>query len=62
MKTWIKNLFSENSQVSCTRVMAMIGLLTSIALAWNGKPGFEVFLYTSLGSKVIQKFAEVKEK
>lgn len=60
MKRWLKDLFSESSDVSCMRVMAMIALFTSIGLAFTGHDSSAlVFIGAAFGGKVSQKMVEV---
>lgn len=58
---WLKSLFSESSDVSAMRVMAMISLFTGIGLAIAGKNAdVGIFVVAAFGAKVGQKFFETK--
>jgi len=59
MTRWLKDLFSESSDVSSMRVMCMIALLTSIGLAFSGHDSSAlVFITAAMGGKVSQKYIE----
>jgi len=56
----MKCLFSENGDVSMTRVMSLISVIAAIGLAYMQKPGYEYFLFAAFGGKVAQKVVEAK--
>ena len=70
MKEWFKSLLSENGDVSMTRFLSLICVVTSIGLAIYGLVKdknidslvgiVSVFLGAGFSGKVIQKFAEKK--
>lgn len=58
---WLKSLFSESSDVSAMRVMAIISLFAGIGLAIAGKDAdVGIFVVAAFGAKVSQKFFETK--
>lgn len=57
---FVKSLFSENGDVSMTRVMALLSLLIGAVLALMGKDNVAVFVYSAFGSKVAQKIVETR--
>lgn len=61
MKTWIKNLFSESSEVSMMRVLCFMSMSTAIILAFMDKNA-DVLLFVSaaITGKVGQKIIETK--
>lgn len=60
MKHFLKNLFSEQSEVSSMRVMSFIALFASIGLAFTGHDSSTlVFVTAAFGGKVGQKIVEV---
>jgi hypothetical protein len=60
VKRWLKDLFSESSDISSMRVMAMIALFASIGLAFTGHDSSAlVFVGAAMGGKVSQKYIEV---
>jgi hypothetical protein len=63
MKQWLKNLFSENSEVSMVRVMAFVSLLIGGYLAIIGKDAcVSIFVGGGFISKVLQKGVELNSK
>lgn len=72
MKDFLMNLFSENSQVSSMRVMAMISLLVGSGIAVYGvERGTDlnqiamlsgVFVAAAFGGKFAQKAVESKKE
>jgi hypothetical protein len=64
MKSWFRNLFSENGAVSMVRVMALVVCLTACYIALTKGPDetgvISVLLTTAFGAKVVQKHIEVK--
>lgn len=59
MRQWLKDLFSETSDISSMRVMAMITLFSAIALAFtNHETAAEFFLATAFAGKCVQKHLE----
>jgi hypothetical protein len=61
IKKWLKNLFSENSDVSCMRVMAMMGLIFAGYLAIIGKDAcVGIFVTAAFSAKLGQKWVETK--
>lgn len=70
MKDFLKSMFSEGSEISSMRIMAMISLLIAGGLAvagmYKGVSATElsilcgVFVGAAFGGKVGQKFAENK--
>jgi len=70
MKQFFKDLFSETSDVSMTRFLAFISTISAVGIAIVGlykntnMDGLSMlcgtFLGIGLGSKIVQKFAEVK--
>ena len=56
-------MFSENSDVSCMRVMSFLALLAAIFLALTGHESSVVpFLTAAFGGKLSQKFVEQKDQ
>ena len=60
MIQWLRDLFSDSSNVSMMRLLSLISLLAAIALAYLGKDGYEVFVISAFGGKVLQKISEMK--
>ncbi len=64
MLSWFKNLFSQSSDVSMTRFLSFICVVTACTLAFVKGPDsgslVTTFLMTGLGAKVSQKFIENK--
>lgn len=62
MNRWLRELFSEKGSVSSMRVMAMLCVLTAIALAFLGKDtNVLIFLTAGMAGKVSQKWTESKD-
>lgn len=61
MIKWIKALFSEDSDVSMVRFMALLSLLLGCFLAIIGRDAtiVSVFVGGAFGAKIIQKQIEV---
>lgn len=56
---WIKSIFSESSDTSAMRVMAMITLFSAIALAFTShESAAEFFLATAFAGKCVQAHIE----
>lgn len=56
---YIRELFGETGDLSCMRVMAMIALLSAIALAWSGKNDcVSILVVAAFGAKVTQRYIE----
>ena len=74
MKEFLKSMFSEGSDVSDMRVMAMIALFAGIAVAFYGMVKYppeqlpnvtvlaSMFVGVAFTGKVTQKFAETNNK
>lgn len=59
---FLKNLFSEKSDISAMRVMAMISLLIGGYLAFTGKDAsVSIFVLAAFGGKFAQKVVETKD-
>ena len=59
MKSFLKNLFSEKSDISAMRVMAVISLLIGGYLAVIGKDtSVSIFVLAAFGGKFAQKAVE----
>lgn len=63
MKKLLLALFSENSEISIMRVMAVMSLLVGAGLAIKGSDAsiVSLFVLSAFGGKAAQKFAEIKE-
>lgn len=62
MRSFLKSLFSEKSDISAMRVMAMISLLIGGYLAIIGKDtSVSIFVLAAFGGKAIQKGIEVSK-
>jgi hypothetical protein len=60
---FIRDLFRENSSISCMRVMAMISLFAAVYLAIIGKNDcVMIFVAAAFGGKVAQKITEGKNR
>ncbi len=56
---WLRALFSQNSDVSMMRVMALISLLIGGYLAIIGKDAsVSIFVLAAFGGKCVQKVVE----
>lgn len=64
MKKLFYALFSEDSEISIMRVMAVLSLLIGAGLALKGVDSalVSIFVVSAFGGKVFQKFAEIKEE
>lgn len=64
MKKLFYALFSEDSEISIMRVMAVMSLLIGAGLAFKGSDSsiISIFVIAAFGGKVAQKFAEIKEE
>lgn len=64
MKRLLVSLFSEESEISIMRVMAIASLIIGAALAFKGADAsiVSLFVISAFGGKVAQKFAEKDEK
>jgi len=59
---FLKSLFSEKSEISAMRVMAMISLFIGGYLAITGKDAsVSIFVLAAFGGKFAQKAVETKE-
>jgi len=59
---WIKSLFSEDSDVSMVRVMALLSLCFGAYLALEGKDtSVGIFVGGAFAAKVSQKFIETRK-
>ena len=58
----IKKLFSEESDISIMRIMAVISLLVGAGLALAGKDAsvISIFVYAAFGGKAVQRLFESK--
>lgn len=57
--SFLKNLFSENGDVSMMRFLSLISLLIGAYLALSGHDtSVSVFVYAAFGGKLLQKAVE----
>lgn len=57
--SFIKSLFSENSDVSMMRLMSLISLIIGAYLALKGHDNsVSIFVYAAFGGKAVQKYIE----
>lgn len=68
MKIWFKQLFSETGDVSMTRFLSFLCVISAVSIAVVGVANAQdvtglvaTFLTAGLTAKVTQRFAEVKE-
>lgn len=60
---WLKSLFSEDSEVSMVRFMALLSLCFGGYLAIIGKDAdVGIFVGAAFAAKVTQKFVETRNK
>ena len=60
---WIKDMFSESSDVSMMRVMSLMSLIIGAYLALTGHDtSVSVFVYAAFGGKAVQKYIEAKKE
>lgn len=58
---FIRDLFSENSEVSMMRVMSFMSLLIAAYLAIKGQDAsVSTFIYAAFTGKAVQKYIELK--
>jgi Na+(H+)/acetate symporter ActP len=63
MKSFLRDLFSENSSVSMMRVMSLIALVIGGYLALQGKNDtVGIFVGAAFSGKVLQKAVELNSK
>ena len=72
MKEWIKSLLSETGDVSMTRFLSLLCVVSAVIIAMYGLHADKnldslvgitsVFLGAGFGGKVAQKFAEKKDE
>jgi hypothetical protein len=61
MRQWLKDLFSENSNVSMMRVLSIVALLIGGYLAIQGHDtSVPIFIISAFGGKAAQKYIEIK--
>jgi hypothetical protein len=68
---FFKKLLSENNEVSCMRLMAIISLFVGSSIAYialykncdltSSAPTISIFVGAAFGGKIWQKYAEVKK-
>jgi hypothetical protein len=62
MRQFLKDLFSDSSNVSMMRVLCFIALMLAGYLALSGHDtSVPAFVTAAFGGKVAQKFAEIKK-
>lgn len=60
---FIRDLFSEKSNVSMMRVLSFISLLLGAYLAVKGQnESVSIFVYAAFGGKAVQKYIETTAK